>query len=254
MKTKNILIVSLISLTLSSCEILTEVSKQIDTSNLPTIAAPLTEQEVVRGLKEALKIGTDSSVTKVSKTNGFFGNAALKILLPPEAKIITDNMDNPILKAVGISKMVDDVILRMNRSAEAAAAKAGPIFLTAISNMSITDAFGILKGGDTAATHFFRITTYNALYQSFNPIIKSYLDQKLVGNISANEAWSTLTTAYNKAAKLSSTLKPVNTNLEDYVTKKTINGVFIKLAEEELQIRKDPMARVTDILKRVFGS
>ena len=149
--------------------------------------------------------------------------------------------------------MVDDVVLRINRSAEEASQKAKPIFINAIKNMSFSDAFGILKGNDTAATDYFRMNTHSQLYSEFNPIIKKYLDMDLVGGISTNAAWSTLTGAYNKVAQFSSSLTPVNTKLDDYVTKRTIDGVFMKLAEEEKQIRKDPIAQVTAILKRVFG-
>jgi len=236
---------------ISSCDILNEVAQQIE---VPTTGpAPLTESEVISGLKEALTIGTDSSVAKVSATNGFFNDQFIKILMPPEAEAITKNLDNPILKSLGVSKMVDDVVLRMNRSAEEASKKAKPIFIDAIKGMSITDAFGILRGNDTAATHYFRMNTHAQLYKEFNPIIKQYLDKDLVGGFSTNQAWNTLTSAYNKVAQFSSSLTPVNTKLDDYVTKKTIDGVFVKLADQERQIRKDPMAQVTSLLKRVFG-
>lgn len=239
---------------LSSCEILEQLGSTIDTvGSTTTTKTPLSEIEVVSGLKEALRVSTDSAVGKVSLTNGFFKDAALKILLPPEADIITKNLDNPVLKTLGISKMVDDVVLRLNRSAEEASKKAGPIFINAIKGMSISDAFGILKGGDTAATHFFRQNTYQNLYSEFKPIVNQFLDKQIVGNISTNQAWTNLTSAYNKVAQFSSSLTPVNTKLDDYVTKKTIHGVFVKLAEEEKDIRKDPVARVSDILKRVFG-
>ena len=248
---KKVALFLVLILFLTSCDILNEVAQQIE---VPTTGpTPLTESEVISGLKEALTIGTDSSVTKVSATNGFFNDQFIKILMPPEADIITNNLDNPVLKSLGVTAMVDDVILRMNRSAEEASKKAKPIFINAIKQMSISDAFGILHGGDTAATHYFRMNTHSKLYSEFKPIIKKYLDMELVGGISTNQAWNTLTSAYNKVAQFSASLTPVNTNLDDYVTKKTINGVFVKLAEEEKQIRKDPVAQVTDILKRVFG-
>ncbi len=252
---KRLVVFILLVIGLTSCDVLQQAASGINTTGIPVPTSnPLTESEVISGLKDALRVSTDTAVSGLSTLNGFFGDAALKILLPPDAKIITDNLDNPVLKAIGVSQKVDDVILRMNRSAEEAAAKATPIFVDAIRNMSITDAFGILKGSDTAATHYFRVNTYNALYQQFKPVITQYLDKDIVGSISTNEAWTTLTSAYNKAARLSSSLTPVNTQLDDYVTKKTIHGVFVKVAEQEAQIRKDPVARVTDILKRVFGS
>ena len=250
---KIFLTLTVLTLLFTSCDVLNEVANQMEIPGGTTGPAPLTEQEVVSGLKEALRVSTDTAVSVVSKTNGFFNDAMIKILLPPEAKIITDNKDNAVLKSLGITKMIDDVILRMNRSAEEASKKAGPVFLNAIKTMSISDAFGILRGNDTAATHYFRTNTSKQLYNDFKPVIKKYLDMDIVGNISTNEAWNTLTKAYNSAAQFSTSLTPVNTNLDDYVTKKTIDGLFIKLAEEEKQIRKDPLARVTDILKKVFG-
>jgi hypothetical protein len=250
---KKIITLLVVLITMSSCDILMEVAEQAG-GTVPSGPAPLSESEVVSGLKEALRVSTDTAVSNLSITNGFFGNAMLKILLPPEASIITDNLDNPVLKAVGISSKVDDVILRMNRSAEEASAKAKPIFVNAIKGMSIQDAFGILRGSDTAATHYFRVNTYSALYQEFKPVVSKYLDEDIVGGISTNDAWSSLTGAYNKAARFSSSLTPINTQLDDYVTKKTIHGVFTKVAEQEQNIRKDPVAQVTSILKRVFGS
>lgn len=251
---KKSLFAILLILSFTSCDVLMEVANEAGTTLPSGGPAPLTETEVISGLKDALRVSTDTAVSTLNKTDGFFGNALLKILLPPEAKIITDNIDNPVLKTIGVTQKINDVILRMNRSAEKASAKAAPIFISAIKGMSISDAFGILRGSDTAATHYFRVNTYSALYQEFKPVIKQYLDKDIVGSMSTNEAWSTLTTAYNKAARFSSSLTPINTELDDYVTKKTIHGVFFKVAEQEKEIRKDPLARVTDILKRVFGS
>jgi hypothetical protein len=250
-----ILLVAGLGFTNSSCETLlalaTEIEKAAETTETEL---PLTKEEVAKGLKEALRVSTDTAVSIVSVKDGFYGDAALKILLPPEAKIIMDHKDDKILKAIGISKMIDDVIVRLNRSAEDATKQAGPIFLNAIKGMSITDAFEILNGGETAATEYFKKNTSNQLRNAFKPVIKSSLDKPLVGNISTTKAWNDLTTAYNKVAKYSNTLTPVNTNLEDYVTQRAMDGLFLKLAEEEKQIRKDPVAQVTDILKRVFGS
>ena len=247
---KKILTIALISLMLGGCDVLTEVANQVEVPG--NVTPSLSEQDVVSGLKEVLRVSTDTAVSKVSKKNGFLGDNLIKIMLPPEAKVITDNKDNAILKTLGVSKMIDDVVLRMNRSAEEASKKAAPIFVNAIKGMNFKDAFSILKGTDTAATHYFRMNTFSQLYKEFNPVIKKYLDKDIVGGISTNDAWNTLTSAYNKAAKFSSSLTPVETKLDDYVTKKTINGVFLKLADQEKQIRKDPAARVTDILKKLF--
>lgn len=241
----------------SSCDTLLAVAKEVEktaSSGSTSGKIALSKDEVVKGLKEALRVGTDTAVSIVSKTNGFYKDAALKILLPPEAKVIMDHKDDKILKTIGVTKMIDDVILRLNRSAEDATKKAGPIFFNSVKNMSITDAFGILNGGDNAATEFFKRTTTTKLKAAFKPVINQSLDKSIVGGVSTNKAWSKLTTAYNKVAKYSSSLTPVNSKLDDYVTQKAINGLFKKLAEEEKQIRKDPVARVTSILRRVFGS
>jgi len=249
---KKLAIVLILSLLFTSCELLNQVAKGID--NVGAMGnVPLTVADVISGLKDALRVSTDSAVSKVTKPNGFFNDQIIKILLPPEAEVITKNLNNPILKSVGISRMIDDVVIRLNKSAEEAAKKASPIFVNSIKSMNISDAFGILRGADTAATNYFRINTSAQLYSEFNPIVKQYLDQALIGGISTNQAWKTLTSSYNKVMQFSSSYKPISTNLDDYVTKKTINGVFIKLADTEKNIRHDPMARVTDILKRVFN-
>ncbi len=235
---------------LSACEIFQQVADQLPTTT--SGSNPLSEQEVISGLKEALKVSTDTAVSVVSKTDGFFKNQAIKILLPPEAKTIMDNKDNSMLKAIGITKLIDDVILRMNRSAESAAKQATPIFVNAIKAMSIQDAFGILRGADNAATEYFKQKTSGDLFNAFKPTIKQALDKPLVANVSTTKSWNTLTSKYNKIAPLINKPK-VNTDLVNYVTQKAIDGLFVKLAEQEKKIRKDPVARVTDILKRVFG-
>jgi len=249
MKIKNS-ILSLLSLILilSSCDVMNEVMQTIeDNTDLP-----LTEQEVVRGLKEALQVGSTNSVNLVSAMNGYYKDPLIKIPLPPEAKIIMDNKDNTMLQALGISAQIDNSILMLNRAAENAAKSALPIFTDAIKTMSIQDAFSILNGSDTAATHYFRQKTYQKLKNRFKPQIKSSLNQKLVGNISANSAWNDLTHGYNQVAPLAGWQK-VNTQLDTYVTNKALNGLFLKLQLEEKKIRQDPAARVTDILKRVFA-
>ncbi|MCD4731779.1 MAG: DUF4197 domain-containing protein [Bacteroidales bacterium] len=239
------IVLSFISIT--SCEVAEGVIRSIEQE------LPLTEDEVVKGLKEALRVSTDTAVSTVSVINGFYKDQAIKILLPPEADIITDNMNHPMLKAIGITDMINDVILRMNRAAENAAKEATPIFINSIKSMTINDAFDILNGSDTAATHYFRKKTYHQLKNKFRPNITASLNKPLVGNISANKAWSTLTDGYNQVANYVPGWKKVNTQLDDYVTTKALNGLFQKLGEEEIQIRKNPLARVTEILERVFG-
>ncbi len=215
---------------------------------------PLTETEVVNGLKEALSTGAKNAAGILSMENGYYGDAALKILLPDEAKIIIDN----ISKIPGGDQLLEDVILRINRAAEDAAKEVAPIFVNSITQMSIQDAFGILKGADNAATTYLKNTTYNELYNLYKPKIQASTEKKIVGNISTKNSWETLTSKWNTVAnsiagKLAN-LKPVNTNLDDYLTTKALTGMFSKVESEELKIRKEVSARVTPLLQRVFGS
>lgn len=230
-----------------SCDAFHDVVKVINEDS------PLTEQEVIKGLKEALRVSTDTAVANVSALNGYYKNSLIRISLPPEANVIVSHKDNPLLQAAGITNLINDVELKLNRAAEDAAKTAKPIFVNAITSMSIQDAFDILNGGDTAVTHYFRKKTYNQLKSSFKPKIKKSLDKPLVGGISANKGWSSLTNAYNNVATFTG-WKKVNTQLDDYVTRKALDGLFVKLKEEEKQIRKDPASRVTAILERVFGN
>lgn len=247
MKKQLFFLVLLSLLSFTSCDVVEDLAKVIEEE------APLTEQEVIKGLKEALRVSTDTAVSIVSKTNGYYKDQLIKILLPPEADIIVKNKNHPLLKAIGITDMIDDVVLRLNRAAENAAKQAAPIFVNSIKSMSINDAFNILDGSDTAATHYFRGKTYSKLKNAFKPKIRNSLNKPFVGGVSANKAWSTLTNGYNEVANLVPGWKKVNTQLDEYVTNKALNGLFTKLAYEEKQIRNDPVARVTDILERVFG-
>ncbi|MDE3236336.1 MAG: DUF4197 domain-containing protein [Bacteroidota bacterium] len=199
----------------------------------------LTNTDIVSGLKEALSVGTQRSVQQLSALDGFFKNAAIKILMPPEAQKVEQT-----LRRIGLNKEVDDAILSMNRAAEDAAKSAAPIFINAIKGMSIKDAVGILKGGDSAATKYLRSKTSTSLNQAFQPIVKESL-----GKVDATKYWNTVTTAYNKIPFV----KRVNTDLTGYVTDKALSGIFYQVALEEQKIRKDPVARTTDILKKVFG-
>jgi len=239
------LIIFLISFT--SCEVPDSLI-QVVNQNLP-----LTEQEVVSGLKEALKVSTDTAVNVVSAINGYFGDNMIKILLPPEADIIVKNKNNALLQAAGITKFINDAELSLNRAAENAAKSATPIFVNAIKSMTIADAFDILNGSDTAATHYFRQKTYGHLENLFNSQIKKSLKKPLTHGISADKAWTSLTTTYNEVAAVVPGWNKVDVQLDEYVTHKALNGLFIKIAQQEKQIRTNPHAQVTDILKRVFG-
>jgi len=215
---------------------------------------PITEDEVISGLKEALMTGARNSAQRLSAENGYYGDEAIKILLPDEAKVIIDN----ISKLPGGDKMVQDVILRINRAAEDAAKEAAPVFISSIKQMTIKEAFNILNGADNAATVYLRETTYNELYALYKPKIQASTEKKIVGNISTKESWIALTGKWNVlansiAGRLAN-LKPVDADLDDYLTNKALNGMFIKVELEELKIRKDVSARVSPILKRVFGS
>lgn len=215
---------------------------------------PLTEVEVIEGLKEALKTGARNSAQRLAAQNGYYGDELIKIYLPEEATVIIDN----ISKIPGGEKLVEDVILRINRAAEDAAKEVAPIFVNSITQMTVRDAFGILNGENDAATQYLRRTTYDELFNLYSPRIQASVEKDLVGNISTQDSWDALTGQWNKfATSLAGRLagvKPVETNLGNYLTDKALNGMFIKVADEELKIRKEVSARVTPILKRVFGS
>jgi hypothetical protein len=201
----------------------------------------LTNDEIVAGLKDALSVGAQNSANKLSSVDGFFANAAIKVLMPPEAQKVEKT-----LRAAGMGKLVDNAILSMNRAAEDASKSAAPIFVNAIKSMSIQDALGILKGSDTAATGYLRGKTVAALTSAFRPVIDTALQKT-----SATSYWKTVFDAYNK---LPTTFNKINPDLAGYVTDKSLSGMFFQVAQEEQKIRKDPAARVTDILKKVFGS
>jgi hypothetical protein len=209
----------------------------------------LTEETVIEGLKEALVVGTDSAAKQLSITNGYYGDEILKILLPPEADIIVDN----VTLIPGGAALIEDILLGINRSAEDAAKEVAPIFIKAITEMSIMDGLSILNGENDAATSYLRDNTYHDLFSLYQPKLQASLDKKLVGSISTNSMWSTLVGNYNKIAWLIPNSGTIDPNLDSYLTDKALEGLFIKIAEEELDIRTDPLARVTDILEQVFG-
>lgn len=214
----------------------------------------LTEGDVVSGLKEALSVGSKNSAEKLSMEDGYYGDAAIRILLPDEAKTIIDN----ISRIPGGDQLVKDVILRINRAAEDAAKEVAPIFVNSIKQMTITDAFNILKGADNAATSYLKATTYDQLYSLYKPKIQSSTEKDIIGNVSTKESWVALTGKWNSVAssvagKLAG-LKPVNVDLDEYLTTKALQGMFSKVEIEELKIRKEVSARVTPLLKKVFGS
>jgi hypothetical protein len=200
----------------------------------------LTEKDAADGIKEALVNGTSESVKLVSIADGYWGNPEIKILFPPEAKEMESR-----LRTIGMGKKVDEFNESMNRAAEKAANEAKPIFIAAIKGMTVKDAINIVKGANNAATMYLKNTTSPELKNKFQPIIKTSLD-----NVNATKYWSDLITAYNKIPLV----KKMNPNLTEYVTGKAIDGLFIMIAREELKIRKDPMARTSELLKKVFGN
>jgi hypothetical protein len=250
MKTKLILSF-LIIIVVASCDVTTQLLTDLSKSQSVN---PLSQQEVTNGLKRALSLGAENAVSGLSATNGFLKSPTYKILLPKEADFITKNKDNALLQAVGIDKLIDNVEISMNLAAEKAVIKAKPIFINAITNMSIQDAFGLLRGGDTAATHFLRVTTYQQLYAAFKPEVSSALNQPVLNGLSTQKTWSNLTTAYNGVAKIVPGWNSVNSQLDDYVTTKAMNALFEQVKKEEKSIRDNPAARVDDLLKRVFGT
>jgi len=240
----------LVILTFVSCAELEQIAETITTTES---SDTLSKSDIARGLKEALRVGTDTAVNQLSKANGYYKDELVKILLPQEANVIIENVN----RIPGGDQLVDKVILSINRAAEDASKEAAPIFKQSITSMSIADVFGILNGADTAATHYLRRTTYQQLYNLYQPKIKSSVNKNLIGNISTAETWNNLTGTWNKFANSMvgqiGGYQPVNVNLEDFLTRKALDGLFVKIAEEEKQIRKDPVARVTAILKKVFG-
>jgi hypothetical protein len=213
-------------------------------STLPTSASTpaLSNQEVIEGLKEALKVGTTNAVAFTSKTDGFLQNPKIRIPFPPEAeKVRVWAMNN------GMKSQVEKFEMNLNRTAEKAAGEATTIFVDAIMNMSIQDGFTILKGDSVAATTFLRKNTEANLKQKFSPIIDQKIDE-----VKLTSYWEPITKAYNTAMTFTGGEK-VNTDLKAYVLQKSLDGLFVYVASEESKIRKDPAARVSAILVKVFG-
>ncbi|MDP1745084.1 MAG: DUF4197 domain-containing protein [Bacteroidota bacterium] len=201
---------------------------------------PLSNDEVIKGLKDALTVGTNNSTGIASKVDGYYKNPKLLIPFPPEAKQVKDKMD-----ALGMKPQTDKFVMTLNRAAEEAAKNAAPVFINAVKGMSIGDGFGILKGADNAATQYLKDKTTAELKQKFTPIVKAAIDK-----VEVTKYWNPIITKYNKIPMV----QKQNPDLTAYVTERAMAGLFLLLAEEELKIRKDPLARVNDILKRVFGS
>lgn len=202
-------------------------------------STPLTTQEITDGLKQALSVGSQNAGNSASKVDGYFNNTLIKIPFPPEAKKMESQ-----LRTMGMNKQVDDFVLTMNRAAEEAAKEAAPIFVDAVMGMTINDGLSILNGNDSAATHYLRDKTIASLHAKFKPII-----QAAIAKVEVTKYWNPLMTTYNKVPFV----EKMNPDLEEYITQKALDGLFLLVAQEEAKIRQDPAARVTDLLKKVFA-
>ena len=203
----------------------------------------LTTEEVIRGLKEALNVGASNSVSVASKIDGFYRNPSIFIPFPPEAIKVKN-----ALEKAGFSNLIQDFERSLNRAAEEASKKALPIFKNAIFSITFSDAMGILRGADNAATMYLKSKTEANLRSEFTPVVKAAINK-----VEVTRYWNPIASTYNKVAAL--TGGPIgNPNLEEYITQKGLDGLFFLIASEEKKIRDDPAARVTEILRKVFGA
>ena len=231
---KNFILAAILTATIfTSCDVLSKFP-------VGTVGG-VTESEAGEGIKEALGQGLVKAVLQLNKPDGFFKDAFYKILMPPDAKKIENT-----LRDLGMNKMVDKAILQINRAAEDAAGFAKPIFVDAIKSITISDAIGLVKNGDTSATHFFRVKTTDKLIAAFMPVIKNSLDK-----LDATKYYSDVVNTYNN---FPTTFKKLNPDLPGFVTGKATDALFDLVAKEELNIRQNIVARTTDLLKKVFGA
>ncbi len=200
---------------------------------------PLSNDEIIKGLKEALTIGSQNSAQLASKVDAYYKNPKLFIPFPPEAQKIEST-----LRKYGQDKLVNDFIVTLNRAAEEAAKEAGPIFIDAVKKMTINDGLNILNGSNDAATRYLKTNTNAQLQAKFKPVI-----QRALAKVNATKYWGDIINTYNKIP----TVQKMNPDLASYATGKAVDGLFVLVAQEETKIRTDPAARVTEILKKVFG-
>lgn len=222
----------LLPLFLMSCDP-ADIQKVLD--SVGTVAS----SDIAGGLKQALNFGVDDSVKFLSGKDGFYGSA-YKILLPEEARVVTDK-----LKVIpGFSNLEEELIKKLNQGAEDAASKAGPIFFDAIKSISFNDAMNILKGADNAATTYLENKTFQSLYNEFEPVLENSLNK-----FGVDDYWGKAVEAYNKIPLL----QDVNPSLKDYVAQKALKALFSEVAEKEKGIRNDVSQRTTDLLRDVFS-
>jgi hypothetical protein len=225
----------------SDAGMMDDIGNLLKGGKVPGISGTVADDaQVVSGLKEALSIGTANAVADTSKVDGYFANQAIRILMPEKVRKVAD-----VLGRVGYQKEVDDFVLSMNRAAEAAAPRAKAYFVDAIREMTFEDARKILGGGDTAATEYFRGKTQKKLYDEFRPAVSASMD-----NVGVTRSYKEMVGKYS-ALPLAG--KTESVDLDHYVTTKALDGLFYMLGQEEKKIRTDPAARVTDLLKTVFG-
>ncbi|MDG1842579.1 MAG: DUF4197 domain-containing protein [Crocinitomicaceae bacterium] len=241
-------LLTLVSISLFSCDVINQQANQLVNSNSSIgnnepNKPSLSNQEVISGLKEALSVGIKNSVNITSVTDGFLKNQSIRLPFPSDAQKVKD-------KAIefGLSNKVDEFETTLNRAAEEAAKEALPIFTEAIKNMTVQDGFAILNGGDGAATRFLKEQTSSKLSEAFLPKVK-----QVTSRVKLTEKWNPIITKYNQATMLTGGDK-INPDLDAYVTEKAIKGLFYMVEKEENKIRKDPIARVTDLLQKVFGN
>ena len=230
---KIILPLFILCLTLSGCAELQQVAASLPQGTV------LSNADIAAGLKEALDKGIDKQVTKLTQTDGFYKNELVKILLPEELQKV-----DATLRKVGLGSLADEGLKMINRAAEDAVKESTPIFVSAVKNMTFTDARNILLGNDRAATDYLERTTTTQLYAKFNPVIKSSFSK-----VGADKVWTNIISKYN-ALPLT---QDVNPDLTDYVTNKALDGVFTMISIEEKDIRTDLSARTSDLLRRVFA-
>lgn len=218
--------------------------KGLDSESLDRVLrgaeGPLDEPTVASGLKEALRVGTERATEKTSSVDGFYHNAAIRVVMPEQYQGVAD-----ALRRVGLGSEVDDFELAMNRAAERASGEAVEVFWSAIASMTVADAFGILNGGETAATDYFHERTAAELHARFEPVVTESMEA-----VGLYHIYDDLTARYNQLPFE----KPPAVDLDDYITSRTVSGIFAVLADEEKRIREDPAARTTALLRRVFGS
>ena len=229
----------LLVLSLSACNVFQSIAQ------VPAIDQnSFSQEEIRRGLKEALHVSTDTSVTKASAVNGFLANEAIKIAIPEEAqRVIEKTRKIPIVNKA-VARVMEDFEERMNRAAEDAAGEAKEVFKEVIQNITFQDVVQILNGEENAATVFLENNARESLYSRFYPIVDQSMSKKNV-----DQTWTQVTGFYNQHVG-----GEVETDLNAYITNKALDGLFYLIAEEEAKIRKDPMHRVTDILQKVFGN